>query len=64
MGYAVAAYAALLYSVFGRDHRAKEYAFIYYSQTLYCLQDILNDPAKMPAYAVLTTILELTCFEV
>ena len=64
MQYAVAAYAALLYSVFRRDRRAREYAFLYYAQTIYYVQKILNAGGEIPAFPVLVTILELSCFEV
>ena len=64
MRYAVAAYSALLYSVFKRDRRAREYAFLYYSQSVYCVQAFMKAPSEIPTLPVLATILELTTFEV
>ena len=63
MRYAVAAYAALLYSVF-RDRKAREYAFLYYAQSMYCVRAFVNAPLEKPTLPVLATILELTSFEV
>jgi len=62
--YAVAAYAALLYSAFRRDQRAREYAFLYYAQSIYCVQGMMNEPSTMPALPTLVAILELGSFEV
>jgi len=62
--YAVAAYAALLYSAFRRDKRAREYAFLYYAQSIYCVQGMMSDPQTMPAFPILVAILELGSFEV
>ena len=62
--YAVAAYAALLYSAFRRDQRAREYAFLYYAQSIYCVQGMMNEPGTMPALPTLVAILELGSFEV
>jgi hypothetical protein len=64
MRYAVAAYAALLFSVFKRDRKAREYAFLYYAQSVYCVQAFVNAPTEKPTLPVLATILELTSFEV
>jgi hypothetical protein len=64
MRYAVAAYAALLYSVCMRDRKAREYAFLYYAQSVYCIQAFVKAPSGTPTLHVLATILELTSFEV
>ena len=64
MRYAVAAYSALLYSVFMRDRKAREYAFLYYAQSVYCVQAFVKAPSEKPTLPVLATILELTSFEV
>jgi hypothetical protein len=64
MRYAVASYAALLYSDFMRDRKAREYAFLYYAQSIYCVQSFVNSPTTKPTFPMLATILELTSFEV
>jgi hypothetical protein len=64
MRYAVAAYAALLYSVFKHDRKAREYAFLYYAQSMFCIKAFVNAPSKKLTLSVLATILELTSFEV
>jgi hypothetical protein len=64
MRYAVAAYSALLYSVFKQDRKAREYAFLYYSQSIYCVQAFMKAPSEISTLPLLATILELTSFEV
>lgn len=64
MRYAVAAYSALLYSVYKRDRKGREYAFLYYAQSVYCVQAFVNAPSEQLTLPVLATILELTSFEV
>jgi hypothetical protein len=64
MRYAVAAYSALLYSIFKRDRKAREYAFLYYSQSVYGVQAFVKAPSGKPTLPVLATVLELTSFEV
>ena len=64
MRYAVAAYSALLFSIFRRDHRAKVYSFCYYAQSLRLLQTMINDPVSIRPLEATTTILQLAVFEV
>ena len=64
MKYAVAAYSALLFSIFWRDQRAKVYSFCYYAQSLRLLQTIINNPLSIRPLEAATTILQLAVFEV
>jgi hypothetical protein len=64
MRYAVAIYSALLYSVFQWDRKAREYAFLYYAQSVYCVQAFVKALSGKPILPVLAMILELTSFEV
>ena len=61
--YAVAAYSALLFSVYDNRH-AKEFAFLYYSQALYCVQNLIRCLPEAHRYTILATILQLASFEV
>ena len=64
MRYAVAAYSALLFSIFRRDQRAKVHSFCYYAQSLRLLQTMINDPICIRPLEAATTILQLAVFEV
>jgi hypothetical protein len=64
--YAVAAYSALLFSVYGHSREARVLAYTYYSQALHSVnKTIMTSPTEdYSVFGVLAAVLQLTTFEV
>lgn len=62
---AIAAYSAMLFSVYRRDRRARVLAFTYYTAALRSIQELIASAStESSIMGILAAVLELTSFEV